>query len=273
MKKILITGSSGYIGRHLLDILHGYYTVGLDRVFKPQSADNFILQNILEDKMVEGEFDAVVHLAGLVNVGDSVKNPMRYYDTNVTGTLKMLENVTYKHFIFASTGAAFNGDSPYALSKRVTESLVRNYCSLSSKDCTIFRFYNVIGSGGYDPTNIDGLMYNLMKARDTGEFNLYGNDYDTDDGTAIRDYIHVLEVCEAIKRAIEQPSNLLVENLGTGQGYTVREIIEYFKTANKCDFKVNEMPRRKGDLPVSVLHDVSSYMKQDYTIWEKLRVD
>jgi len=151
--------------------------------------------------------------------------------------------------------------------------LVSNYCSLSGKDCTIFRFYNVIGSGGYEPTNVDGLMYNLMKARDTGEFNLYGNDYDTDDGTAIRDYIHVLEVCEAIKRAIEQPSNLLVENLGTGQGYTVREIIEYFKTANKCDFKVNEMPRRKGDLPVSVLHDVSSYMEQDYTIWEKLRVD
>ena len=273
MKKILVTGSSGYIGRHLLDVLPNCYTVGLDRAFKPQSADKFILQNILENKMVEGEFDAVVHLAGLVNVGDSVKNPMRYYETNVAGTLKMLEQVDYKHFIFASTGAAENPNSPYATSKRVTEDMVREYCQLNNKDCTIFRFYNVIGSAGYDPTNMDGLMYNLIKAgMETGVFNVYGSDYDTYDGTALRDYIHVSEVCQAIKSAIEVPSDGTIQNLATGSGYSVLQMIDYFKEVNNMQFEVNVLPRRPGDLARSVLGEVSPYMVEQFRIDEKLKV-
>jgi len=273
MKKILVTGSSGYIGRHLLDVLPNHYTVGLDRVFKPQSADKFILQNILEDKMVEGEFDAVVHLAGLVNVGDSVKNPMRYYETNVAGTLKMLEHVDYKHFIFASTGAAENPNSPYALSKRVTEDMVRQYCQLNNKDCTIFRFYNVVGSAGYEPTNMDGLMYNLIKAgMETGVFNVYGDDYDTYDGTALRDYIHVSEVCLAIKTAIRMPSDGTIQNLATGSGYSVLQMVDYFKEVNNMQFEVNVLPRRPGDLARSVLGEISPYMKELFTIDEKLKV-
>ena len=272
MKKILITGSSGYIGRHLLDVLPNYYTVGLDRVFKPQSADKFILHNILEDKMVEGEFDCVVHLAGLVNVSDSVKNPMRYYETNVAGTLKMLEHIDYKNFIFASTGAAENPTSPYALSKRVTEDMVRQYCELNDKGCTIFRFYNVIGSNGYEPTNMDGLMFNLIKAMETGEFNVYGDDYDTYDGTALRDYVHISEVCLPIKFAIEVPAGSTVQNLATGSGYSVIQMVEYFKEVNKCEFKVNILPRRPGDLARSVLGDVSPYMVNMFSIDEKLKV-
>ena len=273
MKKILVTGSSGYIGRHLLDVLPNYYTVGLDNKFKPQSSDKFILQNILENKVVEGEYDAVVHLAALVNVGDSVKNPMRYYDTNVTGTLKMLEHVDYKHFIFASTGAAENPNSPYALSKRVTEDMVREYCQLNNKDCTIFRFYNVIGSAGYDPTNVDGLMYNLITAGvETGVFNVYGDDYDTYDGTPLRDYIHVSEVCQAIKSAIELPSDGTIQNLATGSGYSVLQMVDFFKEANNMEFEVNVLPRRPGDLVRSVLGEVSSYMVEQYSIVEKLKV-
>ena len=256
-----------------MDVLPNYYTVGLDRVFKPQSADKFILHNILEDKMVEGEFDCVVHLAGLVNVGDSVKNPMRYYETNVAGTLKMLEHIDYKNFIFASTGAAENPTSPYATSKAVTEDLVHEYCQLNNKDCIIFRFYNVIGSAGYEATNIDGLMYNLIKAMETGEFNLYGDDYDTYDGTALRDYIHVSEVCNAIKLAIDNSwSDGTIQNLATGSGYSVMQMVEYFKEVNKCDFKVNILPRRPGDLARSVLGEVSPYMKEMYRIDEKLKV-
>ena len=273
MKKILVTGSSGYIGRHLLDVLPNCYTVGLDRAFKPQSADKFILQNILENKMVEGEFDAVVHLAGLVNVGDSVNNPMRYYETNVAGTLKMLEQVDYKHFIFASTGAAENPNSPYATSKRVTEDMVREYCQLNNKDCTIFRFYNVIGSAGYDPTNMDGLMYNLIKAGvETGVFNVYGDDYDTYDGTPVRDYIHVSEVCQAIKSAIELPSDGTIQNLATGSRYSVLQMVDLFKEANNMEFEVNVLPRRPGDLARSVLGEVSPYMVELFTIDEKLKV-
>jgi len=273
MKKILVTGSSGYIGRHLLLTLPKYYTVGLDRVFKTQIADKFIQQDILEGKCIEGEFDVVVHLAGLVKVGDSVKWPMRYYDTNVTGTLKILENVDYKHFIFASTGAAENPTSPYATSKSVTEDLVHEYCRLNNKDCTIFRFYNVIGSDGYEPTNMDGLMYNLIKAKETGEFNLYGDDYDTYDGSAIRDYVHVSEVCNAIKLAIENTwSDGTIQNLATGSGYSVLQMINFFKEVNNCDFKVNVLPRRPGDLARSVLGEVSPYMKEMFTIQDKLKV-
>ena len=273
MKKILVTGSSGYIGRHLLLTLPKYYTVGLDRVFKTQISDKFIQQDILEGKCIEGEFDVVVHLAGLVKVGDSVKWPMRYYDTNVTGTLKILENVDYKHFIFASTGAAENPTSPYATSKSVTEDLVHEYCRLNNKDCTIFRFYNVIGSDGYEPTNMDGLMYNLIKAKETGEFNLYGDDYDTYDGSAIRDYVHVSEVCNAIKLAIENTwSDGTIQNLATGSGYSVLQMINFFKEVNNCDFKVNVLPRRPGDLARSVLGEVSPYMKEMFTIQDKLKV-
>jgi UDP-glucose 4-epimerase len=111
-----------------------------------------------------------------------------------------------------------------------------------------------------------------MKARETGEFNLYGNDYDTLDGTAVRDYIHVLEICEAIKLAIRRPSNILLENLGSGQGYTVQQTIDTFKKVNDCDFKVNVMPRRAGDLAHSVLHDVSPYMKKVFTLEQMLKL-
>lgn len=273
MKKVLITGSSGYIGRHLANMLSDNHEVtGLDVKYAPQIGVWFHEQDINNMVCLDEHYDVVVHLAALVNVGDSVKWPMRYFQTNVAGTLNVLEHVSYDHFIFASTGAAANADSPYGLSKKVTESLVRNYCTLNDKYQTIFRFYNVIGSAGYKPTNHDGLMYNLMKARETGEFNLYGNDYDTLDGTAVRDYVHVLEICKAIEFAIQRPSNLLLENLGSGRGYTVQQIVDTFKKVNNCDFKVNMKPRRKGDLAHSVLHDVSPYMQKQFTLEEMLKV-
>ena len=273
MKKILITGSSGYIGRHLTNVLCNDYEVfGLDRKYEPQYGFGFFEQDINNMVCLDEHYDAVIHLAALVNVGDSMKWPMRYYQTNVGGTLNVMERISYDNFIFASTGAAVDAVSPYAISKKTTESLVRNYCTLTGKDHTIFRFYNVIGSVAYGPTNHDGLMYNLMKAKETGEFNLYGDDYDTIDGTAVRDYIHVLEICNAIKLAIEKPSNLLLENLGSGQGYTVKQIINTFKKVNVCDFNVNVKPRRPGDLAHSVLHDVSPYMQKTYTLEQMLKV-
>jgi UDP-glucose 4-epimerase len=275
MKKILLTGSSGYIGRHLAALLFAYqedYLVtGLDRVFKTQVTDNFVEQNILESIDIKGEFDTVVHLAGLVNVGMSMQAPMDYYRTNVVGTLNMLERAQYDHFIFASTGAATNPYSPYGLSKLVAEQLVRQYCTLNNKKCTIFRFYNVIGTNGYPPTNVDGLMYNLMKAKETGVFHLYGNDYDMYDGTAIRDYLHVMEVCQAIKNAVDTPvSDSLIENLGHGKGHSVLEMVNIFKKVNNCDFEVKIMPRREGDVARTILDNVSSYMPTQYVPIEEM---
>jgi UDP-glucose 4-epimerase len=280
MKKILITGSSGYIGRHLTSLLYAYgeyETTGLDRVYRTQPVNSqFIEQNILENMDIPGEYDTVVHLAGLVNVGMSMQAPMDYYRTNVVGTLNMLERAQYDHFIFASTGAATNPYSPYGMSKLVTEGLVRQYCTLNNKKCTIFRFYNVIGTAGYPPTNIDGLMYNLIKAKDTGVFHIYGNDYNIYDGTAIRDYLHVMEVCQAIKNAVDKPlsdSLTLIENLGHGKGHSVLEMVNVFKKVNNCDFGIKFMPRREGDVARTILDDVSAYMPTQYVpIEEMLKV-
>lgn len=273
MKKVLITGSSGYIGRHLVHILSDEYEVtGLDMKYVNQRGAYFIQQDINNMEPLSEEYDTVVHLAALVNVGDSVKMPMQYYQTNIAGTLNVLERVMCKNFIFASTGAAVSADSPYAVSKKMAESLVRSYCEAMGINQTIFRFYNVIGSAGYEPTNHDGLMYNLMKARETGEFNLYGNNYSTLDGTAVRDYVHVLEICKAIGFAIKRPSNLILENLGSGEGYTVQQIVDTFKKVNNCDFKVNIQPRRIGDLAHNVLREVSPYMQKTFTLEEMLKV-
>jgi UDP-glucose 4-epimerase len=279
MKKILITGSSGYIGRHLAALLavyeDDYHLTGVDKMWRKQLCHEFIGQNILENSEIEGNFDTVIHLAGLVNVGMSMQAPMEYYRNNVIGTLNMLERVGYKHFIFASTGAATDPASPYGMSKFVSEQLVRQYCKLNNKKCTIFRFYNVIGTNGYEPTNVDGLMYNLMKAKETGVFHLYGIDYDMlPDGSAIRDYLHVTEVCLAIKYAVDTPvSDSLIENLGHGKGHSVLEMVNAFKKANNCDFGVKIMQRREGDVAKTVLDDVSSYMPlSNITIEEMLKV-
>ena len=276
MKKILITGSSGYIGRHLASLLavfeDDYHLTGVDKMWRKQLCHEFIGQNILENSEITGSYDTIIHLAGLVNVGMSMQAPMEYYRTNVVGTLNMLERVNYKHFIFASTGAATDPYSPYGMSKLVSEKLVRQYCTLNNKKCTIFRFYNVIGTNGYEPTNVDGLMYNLMKAKETGVFHLYGNNYDLlPDGSAVRDYLHVVEVCQAIKSAIDTPiSDSLIENLGHGKGHSVLEMVNAFKKSNNCDFHVEIMPRREGDVARTVLDNVSSYMPTQYVPIEEM---
>jgi UDP-glucose 4-epimerase len=110
-----------------------------------------------------------------------------------------------------------------------------------------------------------------MKAKETGEFTVFGNDYGTSDGTCVRDYVHVNEICDALKQAIEKPANK-VECLGHGVGYTVNEIANMFQKVNDIDFDVKKGPRRKGDLAVSVLEDVSPYMRNLYTMEELLKV-
>jgi UDP-glucose 4-epimerase len=115
-------------------------------------------------------------------------------------------------------------------------------------------------------------MYNLMKARETAEFTVFGTDYSTRDGSCVRDYVHVNEICDALKQAIENPSNHL-ECLGHGVGRTVTEIIDMFKKVNKVDFTVKVGPRRKGDIESSVLENVSSYMRNLYSMEELLKVD
>jgi len=273
MKKVLITGNSGYIGSHLTEILradHQLYGLDINACQTPVIV-HFIRDITDPSTLPTDEFDTVIHLAALVRINDSQKNPKKYYDTNINGTVNILENISYKNFIFASTGAAEICYSPYGVSKRAAEDCVQEYCQENNKDFTIFRFYNVIGSDGFGPTNPDGLMYNLISSKDSGHFTIFGSEYDTPDGTCLRDYVHVNEVCDAIKTAITKPSNGL-ECLGHGVGYSVKEIVDIFQTVNNITVDVCYADNRPGDLPISVLKNVSPYMKNLYSIQELLKL-
>ena len=281
MKKILITGCSGYIGSHLCKRLESEYEIyGLDVRTNEHPVKQFFQADINRPLEVGFEFDAVIHLAALVNVGQSEQMPIQYYITNLNGTMNVLNKINTKNFIFASTGAAESCTSAYGVSKRAAEDVVKEYCTVHNPTpYTIFRFYNVIGTSGYAPTNPDGLMYNLMRSEYTREFTIFGNDYETPDGTCIRDYVHVDEICEAIRIAIEKPANG-IECLGHGVGYSVKEIVDIFEKVNDSRLgegtdeaiTVRYGPRRQGDVPVSVLEDVSTYMKNLYSIDELLRL-
>ncbi len=277
MKKVLVTGCSGYIGSHLCKLLEGKYEIhGLD-IHEPIVPINKFYQvdiNRLFTIPDQTEaYDAVIHLAALVNVGESEKMPIMYYITNLNGTMNVLNKIPAKNFIFASTGAAALCESAYGISKRAAEDCVVEYCTKHNpKDYTMFRFYNVIGSSyGIKPTNPDGLMFNLMQAPQRGSFTIFGNDYQTKDGTCMRDYVHVLEICNALEQAIENPANGL-ENLGHGFGMSVKDMVNMFKKVNNVDFNVEYGPRRKGDAAVSVLRNPSKYMKTLFEFEDLLKI-
>jgi UDP-glucose 4-epimerase len=266
MKKILITGSEGYIGKHLIKMIGDRYDIyKLDLV----DFDNPI--DIRKHINLDIEFDTVVHLAALVNVSRSTKFPLEYHDTNVNGTVNCLTNLKYKNFVFASTGSAAGLASPYAISKKMAELIVENYCQKNNKDYTMFRFYNVTGSDGILPTNPDGLFASLIRAQTEGTFYVYGGDYNTPDGSALRDYTHVNEICSALIQAIENPAYGL-ENLGHGVGTSVKQMVEIFKHVNNCDFKVEIKDRRPGDLEISVLDNISKYMTKIYSMENLLKI-
>lgn len=278
MKKILITGNSGYIGSHLTQLLskrNDLELYGLDQSKPIVPMERFSWNNItmpgyFKWSIDDLEFDCIIHLAAAVSVGPSVTNPIRYYLTNTLGTLRVLQDLKFKKFIHASTGSAGPMANPYGISKRAAEEIVDQYCREKSIPFTIFRFYNVTGTDNLF-LRADSLLAKLSEARQTGVFNLFGDDYNTKDGSPVRDYTHVNEICNAIELAIDNSTNQ-IENLGHGVGTTVKQMIELYKQVNNCDFKVNVCPRREGDLEYSVLDNPSPLMQQLYTIEELLYV-
>jgi UDP-glucose 4-epimerase len=277
MKKVLITGSSGYIGSHLCKMLKGKYEVhGIDVHDPVVPVDKFYKVDINRLFTIPDQtdpYDAIVHLAALVNVGMSERMPIMYYITNINGTMNVLNKVPTKNFIYASTGQASLCVNPYSISKRAAEDCVVEYCTKHSPNTnyTMFRFYNVVGMDDIQPTNPDGLLSALIKAKDTGTFTIHGDDYDTLDGTCVRDYVHVNEICYALMLAIEEPANGL-ENLGHGVGKSVKDMVEMFKQVNNVDFAVKIGPRKKGDPAVSVLNNPSRYMKHLYELKDLLKI-
>lgn len=262
MKKVLVTGGYGYIGSHTIKRLAecGYIVDSLD--IDPSSNDisPFVRKNMIGDirtDMYWGNYDAVVHCAALLAVGESVSVPWYYVNTNIIGTKNILKHAPTDNFIFASTAAAFDpASSPYAQSKLLAESIIKEHAKEKQTNYTIFRFFNVAGNNG-SFSQIGKATHLIRIAAETAAntrpyMNLFGTDYDTKDGTCIRDFIHVCDLADAVVKAVDKPKNTEYECVASGNEYSCRDVINTMKNVTSINFKVIETDRRSGD-PVTSL--------------------
>jgi len=256
MLKVLITGVTGYIGSHLAKVLYeaGHHIVGLDTEWKKHNdvkryCHRILIKDVTRHIMDE-DYDVIVHLAGLIQVEESVALPTRYYAANLGGTVNMLSQGMngQPHFIFASTAGAFDAQSPYARSKLAAEDVIKE----KSKNYTIFRFFNVAGSDGMH-RQVGRASHLIRIAAETAAgkrdyMSIYGEDYDTPDGTCVRDYIHVVDLVNAIRDTIKHGAfNTPYECIGSGKGYSVKEVVDTMKEVTGKDFQVKTAARRDGD--------------------------
>lgn len=268
---ILVTGATGYIGSHVCKILHdnGIKFDALDRDTNKNNifdlCDNFFEMDVLEE-LPKHDYDVVIHLAGLISVEESTQKPWMYYNNNLNGTKKVLDAYPNAHILFAGTAASFANECPYALSKTAAEEIIRE----SAKNYTIFRFFNVAGSDG---TNGQfGASTHLIRiasecaAGSRSEMSIFGDDYDTYDGTCVRDYIHVVDLANAIVNSINNPANTAYECLGLEKGTSVKDVIETMKKVTDIDFKVNQSGRRDGDAASLIVEGKSKYLEPKHTL-------
>ncbi len=224
----------------------------------------------------ENKIDSVIHFAGLKAVGESVKKPLEYYDNNIGGTLVLLETMQkfgVKKIVFSSSATvygtperlpldencALSTTNPYGSTKLMLENIMKDlYTADNSWDVILLRYFNPVGaheSGliGEDPKGIPNNLTPYIAQVASGklkEINVFGNDYDTPDGTGVRDYIHVVDLALGHVKAIEKinEAGVHIYNLGTGKGYSVLEVIKAFEKAcgKKLPYKI--CPRRPGDI-------------------------
>lgn len=308
--KALVTGGSGYLGSHVCKLLkqqgwevsildikmpkHEYF----DEVFH-QDICSFAYLNLLFGK--KKSFDVVFHLAGKIEVGESVNKPTEYYMTNVAGTCTLLEIMSLygcKNIVYSSTAGLYQSsevslkesdtlnpfNNPYAGSKYAAEMAIRQ----SGLNYIIFRYFNLAGAdceGDIGENHIPETHLIPKILQNLNNFEIYGNDYNTPDGTCIRDYVHVSDVSEvhlqAAQHLIEGKESHIL-NLGTGVGYSVSEIVNTIEDVTKQKITKNYLPRRLGDPPKLVSditlseklfnfrpkHDITSIIKSAYN-WEK----
>lgn len=288
--KLFVSGGAGYIGSHVVKalgqaghdilvydnlstghswaILHGKLVVG-------DLAD----ADLLDTVMAEFQPDAVLHFAASIQVEESVRKPLLYYGNNVTNTLRLLkvmEKNCIGNLIYSSTAAVYgipedipvnetaplNPINPYGTSKVMGEAMMRDLALAGDFRYVALRYFNVAGA---DPDGQLGQAYQhpthlitrgLKSA--SGEYaklHIYGTDYDTPDGTCIRDYIHVSDLAQAHVQALnylEETGSSTTVNCGYGHGFSVREVVAAIKKVTGVDFPVEETERRAGDPPALI---------------------
>ena len=286
MKKVLVTGGAGYIGSHAVRALvqHGYQVTVVDNLSKGHRAAvdpkaEFLeldLGNVddLKNLFKSNVFDAVMHFAGSIEVGLSMKEPGLFFRNNFMNGLQLLEAMRaagVKLIIFSSTAAvygnpktvpiredaALNPTNFYGQSKLMFEELLKKYDEFYGLKHVALRYFNAAGADssgeiGQDYEPATHLITRVLKTAlgKISDFKIFGTDYPTADGTCIRDYIHVSDLVDAHLLALEylfKNGQSDVFNLGNGQGFSVKEVIDVAEKVTGKKLRIGEGPRREGD--------------------------
>ena len=288
--KILVVGGAGYIGSHMVKMLleQGHSVITFDNLCSGYRdavlGGAFVkgdLANLakLDETFTTYRPDAVMHFASHIQVGESVKAPGKYYLNNVTNTMNLLDAMVrheVKYFVFSSTAAIFgepeytpineahpkNPLNPYGRSKLMVEQMLQDYERAHGLKSVCLRYFNAAGADPegqlgerHEPeTHLIPLVLQAISGK-RSEITVFGRDYDTHDGTCVRDYIHVVDLCSAHSLALSRlmkTNESRQYNLGNGAGFSVDEVIRTAELVTGSKVKVVEGPRREGDPAVLV---------------------
>jgi len=294
MKNILVTGGAGYIGSHTCKMLSqaGYLPITYDNLvyghrwavkWGPLEKGNLSDKARLEEVFCKYRPQAVLHFAAYAYVGESVKNPAKYYRNNIEGSLSLLDTMLQQNvdkIVFSSSCATYGVPkfipineehpqlpvNPYGYSKLVVERMLRDFFHAYELRSISLRYFNAAGADSqgevgelHEPeTHLIPLVLETALGH-RPSITIYGDDYDTQDGTCIRDYIHVTDLAEAhilALQALEEETQCSVYNLGNGNGFSVKQVIDVAKQVTGREIPISVGSRRSGD-PAQLVGDAS----------------